>query len=88
MFKTVERINAMSAGISAYKYYRESEPNLSPDEAYTKAVNFHHAVNFGGGAAARPVGAFSGRGAFPRTTAMLATAMQSYNLGTMFQIAR
>lgn len=88
MFKTVERINAMSAGISAYKYYLESEPNLSPDEAYTKAVQFHHAVNYGGGAAARPVGAFAGRGAFPRTVAMLATAMQSYNLGTTFQIAR
>lgn len=88
LFRTVERINAMIAGIASYKYYLKSEPNLGLDGAYTKAVQFHHAVNFGGGAAARPIGAFGGRGAFPRTTAMISTAMQSYNLGTTFQLAR
>ena len=88
LFRGVERVNAMTAGIAAFKYIRESRPNLSWDQAYTEAVRFHHAVNYGGGAAARPIGAFSGRGAFPRTTAMLATAMQSYNLGVMSQLSR
>jgi hypothetical protein len=88
MFRGVERFNNMSALISAYKFYRESEPNLSRDEVIQKAYEFNHAVNFGGGRAQRPIGIFAGRGAFPRTAAMIGTSMQSYVLGTTFQIAR
>jgi hypothetical protein len=88
MFRTVEEMNNMAALIASYKYYRESEPNLSQDQLVAKAFEFNHAVNYGGGRAARPIGVFSGRGAFPRTAAMLATSMQSYNLGTTFQLVR
>lgn len=88
MFRGVERMNNMAALLSSYKYFRESQPNMGRNEAYAKAVEFNHAVNFGGGRAQRPIGAFAGEGAFPRTAAMLATSMQSYVLGTTFQIAR
>jgi hypothetical protein len=88
MFRGVERVNNMAALLSSFDYYRESQPNLSRDEAYAKALEFNHSVNFGGGRAQRPVLTFAGRGAFPRTTAMLATSMQSYVLGTTFQLAR
>jgi hypothetical protein len=85
MFRTVERINAQSAILSAFDHYRASEPNLSRDEALAKAYLFNHAVNYGGGAAQRPIGLYKG---LPRTVAMLATSMQSYVLGTTGQLAR
>jgi hypothetical protein len=88
MFRTVERMNNMAGLLEAYDFYKESQPKLSRNELYEKAVQFNNAVNYGGGPAARPIGAFSGRGPFPRTLAMLGTSMQSYNLGSMFQIAR
>jgi hypothetical protein len=88
MFKGVERINNQAALIASFDYYRELEPNLSRDEAMTKAVEFNHAVNYGGGAAQRPITPFAGGPGAPRTAAMLATSMQSYVLGTTAQIAR
>lgn len=86
LFKQGERINNEAALLSSFDYYREQ--GLSRDEAYAKATEFNHAVNFGGGRAQRPVGAFSGRGAFPRSAAMLSTSLQSYVLGTTFQLIR
>ena len=85
-FKQGERINALSALLSSFDFHREQ--GLSYDEAKTKAYEFNRAVNFSGGRAQRPVGAFSGSGAFPRTVAMLATSLQSYVLGTTFQLTR
>ncbi len=86
MFKGVEKLNNEAALLSSFDYYREQ--GLSKEDARDKAYEFNHAVNFGGGRAQRPIGAFSGRGTFPRSAAMLATSMQSYVLGTTFQLTR
>jgi hypothetical protein len=86
MFRGVERFNNDSALLSSFKYYKEQ--GYSKELAKEKAYEFNRAVNFGGGTAQRSVGLWSGRGAAPRTAAMLATSMQSYVLGTTFQLAR
>ena len=44
-----------------------------------KAIEFNHAVNFGGGAAQRPITPFSGGGGAPHCS-NARPAMQSYNL--------
>ncbi|HEU0046496.1 MAG TPA: hypothetical protein VFQ43_02675, partial [Nitrososphaera sp.] len=84
-FRQVERLNNDAALLASFDYYRESQPNLSRDEAYAKAKDFNSAVNYGGGAAQRSIGLYKG---VPRTLAMLSTAMQSYTLGSSFQLAR
>ncbi len=86
LFRQGEKLNSQAALYASYDYYREQ--GMTKEQARDKAYEFNHAVNFGGGRAQRPVGAFSGRGAFPRSAAMLATSLQSYVLGTTFQLAR
>lgn len=86
LFQHGERLNSLSALIAGFELAREQ--GLSVGEASAKAYEFNRAVNFSGGRAQRPVGAFSGRGAFPRTTAMLGTSLQGYVLGTTAQIGR
>lgn len=85
-FKAVERINASAALLASFDYYREQ--GLSYEEAKEKASTFNRGVNYSGGRGQRPVLAFAGRGAYPRGSAMLGTALQSYVLGTTGQIAR
>jgi len=86
VFQQGERLNSRTALLASFDYYREQ--GLNYEEAKAKAYEFNRAVNFGGGRAQRPVGAFSGRGAFPRSVAMLGTSLQSYVWGTTFQIVR
>lgn len=86
LFQHGEQVNSRAALLAGFDYYRER--GLSYEDAKQKAFEFNRAVNFGGGRANRPVGAFSGRGPFPRGVAMLGTALQSYVLGTTFQLAR
>lgn len=86
MFQQGEQVNNRAALLASFDFYREK--GLSYEDARQKAFEFNRAVNFGGGRANRPVGAFSGRGAFPRSAAMLGTALQSYVLGTTFQLIR
>lgn len=86
LFTHGEQVNNRAALIASFKLFREQ--GLSFDQAYTKAVDFNHKTNFGGGRAQRPLGAFSSRSPVLRGTAMLGTAMQSYVLGTTFQIIR
>lgn len=86
MFQQGEQVNNRAALLAAFDFYKEK--GLSYEDAKQKAFEFNRAVNFGGGRANRPVGAFSGGGAFPRSAAMLGTALQSYVLGTTFQLVR
>ena len=86
MFRGVERMNNMAAILSSFRYYKEQ--GMTRQEALEKSWEFNHAVNYGGGPSQRPVGIYSGRGVVPRTAAMLSTSMQSYVLGSTFQIAR
>jgi len=86
VFQQGERLNSRTALLASFDYYREQ--GLNYEEAKAKAYEFNRAVNFGGGRAQRPVGAFSGRGSFPRSVAMLGTSLQSYVWGTTFQIVR
>lgn len=85
-FKAVEQINASAALLASFDYYREK--GFSYEEARDKASTFNRGVNFSGGRGQRPVLAFAGRGAYPRGSAMLGTALQSYVLGTTSQIGR
>lgn len=86
VFQHGERLNARAALLASFDLYREQ--GLGYEEAKQKAYEFNRAVNYSGGRAQRPIGAFSGRGAFPRTVAMMGTSLQSYVLGTTFQLAR
>lgn len=86
MFEHGEQVNNQSALIASFKLFREMGDSY--DVAKQKAYDFNHRVNFGGGRAQRGVGAFSSRSPVLRGAAMLATAMQSYVLGTTFQLAR
>lgn len=86
MFRGVEKVNNQLALLAGYDYYRDQ--GLSEVEATAKAKEFNHSVNFGGGKANRPIGAFSGRSDTMRTAAMMGTSLQSYVLGTTAMIAR
>jgi len=86
MFRQGERINATAATFASYDLFREQ--GMSRDEAYAKAKEFNARTNYSGGKAQRSLGAFSSRSGFGRGTAMLATSLQSYVLGTTFQLAR
>jgi hypothetical protein len=86
MFRQGERINATAATFASYDLFREQ--GLGRDEAYAKAKEFNARTNYSGGKAQRSLGAFSSRSGFGRGTAMLATSLQSYVLGTTFQLAR
>jgi hypothetical protein len=86
MFKGIERLNNDAALLAGFDHYREQ--GLPREEALAKAFEFNHAVNFGGGRANRPIGIFSGRGDTLRTAGMFATALQSYVLGTTWQLTR
>jgi hypothetical protein len=86
LFQHGEQVNNRAALLASFDYYREK--GLSYEDAKQKAFEFNRTVNFGGGRANRPVGAFAGRGPFPRGVAMLGTALQSYVLGTTFQLVR
>jgi hypothetical protein len=86
MFRQGERINATAATFASFDLFREQ--GLSRDEAYAKAKEFNARTNYSGGPAQRSLGAFSSRSGFGRGTAMLATSLQSYVLGTTFQLAR
>lgn len=86
LFQHGERVNSRAALLAGFDYYREQ--GLSFVEAKEKAYEFNHAVNFGGGRAQRPVGAYSSRSPFLRGAAMLGTSLQSYVLGTTAQIVR
>lgn len=86
LFSQGEQINNRVALISAFKLFRER--GMSFDDAYNAAVQYNRRVNFTGGKASRPIGLFSGRSPVLRGAAMAASAMQSYVLGTTFQLAR
>ena len=86
MFRQGERINATAATFASFDLFREQ--GLSRDAAYAKAKEFNARTNYSGGPAQRSLGAFSSRSGFGRGTAMLSTSLQSYVLGTTFQLAR
>jgi hypothetical protein len=84
MFRKVEQFNNIGASLAAFDLHRSK--GLSFEEAYTKAVEFNHAVNDVGGRVNRSVGLFSGKDDFSRSAAMLANSMQSYTLGSTWQM--
>lgn len=86
MFQHAESMNNRLAINTAFKLFREQ--GMPYEQARDAAFDFNHKVNFGGGRAARPLGAYSGRSPVLRGAAMLGTSMQSYVLGTTFQIIR
>lgn len=85
MFKGIERINADAALLAGFEYYRQQ--GMPREQAREMAYRFNHTVNFTGGRANRPIGAFSGRGDTLRTAAMFSFALQSYVLGTTWNLA-
>lgn len=86
VFRHGEQLNATAALLAGFDLAKEQ--GLSYDAAKVKAYEFNHAVNFSGGRAQRSVGAYEGRGPILRTAAMLGFSLQSYVLGTTFQIGR
>jgi hypothetical protein len=85
MFRNVERFNNIGASLMAFDHYR-SLPDSTFESAYMKATEFNHAVNDVGGRVNRSVGLFSGKDDFSRSGAMLANSMQSYVLGSTWQM--
>lgn len=86
VFRHGEQLNATAALLAGFDLAKEQ--GLLYDAAKAKAYEFNHAVNYSGGRMQRPVGLFSGRGPTLRTAAMLGSSLQSYVLGTTFQIGR
>lgn len=85
MFKSVERFNNKVASLMAFDHYMGE--GMTKEDALVEAKRFNRSVNYSGGRANRPVGAFDNAGSGSRSVAMLATNMQGYNLGVVGQIA-
>jgi hypothetical protein len=85
-YRAVESVNTQSAMISAFDFYRSAKGgSLSKEEAYRKAEEFNWAVNDPGGKGNRPILAFS---TMPKSAAMVMNSLQSFNIGTVGQIAK
>jgi hypothetical protein len=96
MFQQAEKINNNGAILAAFDYHMEQDGvrNLTGkayedarQAAYEKAKGFNQTVNDVGGRANRPIWAFSGKDDFSRSAGVLGMAMQTYNVGTINQIA-
>ena len=83
-FKAMERVNNTGAVLTAYDIYRER--GLTRDAAYQRALETNRTINDVGGKANRPIGLFSGTVKFSKSAAMITTSMQTYTLGTIWQL--
>ena len=88
LFRQGERANATVSLISAFRTLKEIHPDWSYGQLKKEAYAIHAAANDVGGRANRSIGMFSGEGKFARGAAMLATTLQSYNLGSLSSLAR
>jgi hypothetical protein len=91
MFRRVERVNNQGAVLAAYDYYRGQKDafgrQLSHEDAYQKALVFNRSVNDTGGKANRPIDIVSGTGPVSKSLGLMATSLQTYNIGSINQIA-
>jgi hypothetical protein len=96
MFQQVEKFNNNAAITAAFDLHMERDGvrNLTGkayedarQAAYEKAKGFNQTVNDVGGRANRPIWAFSGKDDISRSAGVLGMAMQTYNVGTINQIA-
>ena len=96
MFQQVEKFNNNAAITAAFDLHMEQDGvrNLSGkayedarQAAYEKAKGFNQTVNDVGGRANRPIWAFSGKDDISRSAGVLGMSMQTYNVGTINQIA-
>lgn len=87
LFRGVEDVNNKAAVLAAFDHYRQQkQPDgtyLSKEQAYRKAEEFNWAVNDVGGKANRPIKVFE---TLNPSLAMMATSLQTYNIGTIGQI--
>lgn len=88
MFKHGERANNEVTLLAAFRALQKAKPGLSFEEKVKQAYLVNASVNDVGGRANRPLGLFSGKGDFARTVAMTASSLQSYLLGSTFQLIR
>src|SRR5580765_2747840 len=96
MFQQVEKFNNNAAITAAFDLHMEQDGvrQLSAkayedarQAAYEEAKGFNQTVNDVGGRANRPIWAFSGKDDISRSAGVLAMSMQTYNVGTINQIA-
>ena len=86
LFKAGERANATVTLMTAFRMLRQK--GLSYADAKAKAYEIHASSNDAGGRANRSIGLFDNKGSFSRGTAMLASTLQSYSLGSVSQLIR
>lgn len=86
LFKSVEKFNNHVAILTGYKMYREQ--GLTRNEAYEKARQFNHTVNYGGSRANRSIGLFSGRDPILRGSSMMAHSLMTFVVNSSLQLAR
>jgi hypothetical protein len=90
MFKAMERVNNTGAVFAAFDYYRTQKgadgKQLSFDDAYKRALQFNQSVNDVGGKANRPIDIMSGTGNVSKSLGLMATSLQTYNIGTIGQV--
>ena len=90
MFKKMERVNNIGAVFAAFDHFRTQKDaygkQLSFDDAYNRALQFNQAVNDVGGKANRPIDLMSGTGEVSKSLGLMATSLQTYNIGTIGQI--
>lgn len=88
MFRHGERANNEVMLLSTYRTLKKVSPDMPETELRKQAYLVNASVNDVGGRANRPLGLYSGTGDFARTVAMTASSLQSYLLGSTFQLIR
>lgn len=88
LFKHGERANNEVMLLSAFRALKELHPEMSYDELKRQSYLVNASVNDVGGRANRSLGLYSGKGDFARTAAMTMSSLQSYMLGSTFQLIR
>ena len=84
MFRKMERVNNIGAVFAAYDYYRSK--GLDYENSYQQALQFNRSVNDVGGKANRPIDVMSGTGEVSKSLGLMATSLQTYNIGSIGQI--
>lgn len=87
-FRHGERANHEVTLLSAFRALKNTNPDLSYDDLKKQSYLVNAAANDAGGRANRSLGLYSGKGDFARTVAMTMSSLQSYMLGSTFQLIR
>lgn len=88
LFRHGERANNEVMLLATFRALKKLNPEMAPADLQKQSYLTNAAANDVGGRANRSLGLYSGTGDFARTVAMTASSLQSYLLGSTFQLIR